>query len=504
MKTATIYSRAANGVHAPLVTVEVHLAGGLPGFTIVGLPATVVKESKDRVKSAIINSGFKFPVARIVINLAPADLPKQGGRFDLAMAIGILAADEKIPTIDLANYEFAGELSLMGALRGFKGALPFSIASQQSQRQLILPTVNASEASLSKQAQVLPADHLLDVVAHLTRKQPLVLHHNTVVPRVVHYEIDLDEVKGQHIGRRALEIAASGGHSLLLQGPPGTGKSMLAKRLPTILPEMTEAEGLASAAVQSLTREGFEIAHWCQRPFCTPHHTSSSVALVGGGNPPHPGDISMAHHGILFLDELPQFSRQVLETLREPLESKIIHISRAQFHVAFPADFQLIAAMNPCPCGYATDPTGRCHCSHEQVQRYQGRVSGPFLDRIDLHVEMGPLPKSLLLKKSTTPVETSAQVRARVAKARQQQRKRQGCLNTSLQGKLLRAHCAVSDADLGFLEKTLDELGLSARSFDRVLKVARTIADLAGAEKIGQEHLVESVSYRRLACPLAV
>ena len=496
MKTATIFSRASNGVDAPQVTVEVHLAGGFPGFTIVGLPATAVKESRDRVKSAIINSGFKFPTARIVVNLAPADLPKQGGRFDLAMAIGILAANENITLAHLDQYEFAAELSLMGDLREIKGVLPFSIATQKQQRQLITAPGNADEATLSRAAKVLPAKHLLDVVAHLNEQTPLTLYENKIRPQQINYPFDLVEVKGQPYAKRVLEIAASGNHSLLLQGPPGSGKSMLAERLPTILPPMPESDALATAAVKSLTHEGFNPKDWRQRPFRRPHHTSSSVALVGGGNPPKPGEISIAHCGILFLDELPQFSRHVLETLREPLESKVIHISRAQSHVAFPADFQLIAAMNPCPCGYATDPSGRCHCTQEQIARYQGKLSGPFLDRIDLHVEVAPLAKKFLLRHDTQ-TESSATVRARVEQTHQRQLARQNCLNSYLSGQALREFCPLATEQLHYLEETFEQLGLSARSFDRVLRVARTIADMAGHERIATEHLMEAIGYRR-------
>jgi magnesium chelatase family protein len=498
MTLAIVYSRASSGITAPLVTVEVHLSRGMPGLNIVGLPETAVKESKDRVRSALLNTCFEFPSRRITINLAPADLPKEGGRFDLPIALGILAASGQLPHEKVREYEFTGELALSGELRCVRGVLPIVLEALQAARSLIVPVWNASEAALVKDATVYSANHLLEVCAHLKGE--------TFLPRCLPLSIapslqpipDLADVCGQTHAKRALEIAAAGKHSLLLIGPPGTGKTMLASRLPGILPPVTDAHALEIAALLSISRHGFDYRKWRELPFRSPHHSSSSVALVGGGRPPHPGEISLAHRGILFLDELPEFNRSVLESLREPLESGRITISRAAYQSIFPAEFQLIAAMNPCPCGYFGSQRKTCHCTQEQIQRYMAKLSGPLLDRIDMQVEVPALPPELLATRTVDKPEQSVVIKGRVLCARNRQQTRQGKCNAELEANELANVCELSDDVQALLTKIMNKFNLSARVYHRIVKMARTIADLAGHDKIMIEHISEALNYRAL------
>ncbi|MBX9895976.1 MAG: YifB family Mg chelatase-like AAA ATPase [Nitrosomonas sp.] len=500
MSLAVLYSRALSGIQAPLVTVETHIANGLPSFTIVGLPDTEVKESKDRVRSALQNAQFKIPPQRITVNLAPADLPKESGRFDLPIALGILAATGQIPSDRLDQYEWAGELALTGELRPIHGALAMTYNASQSGRSFVLPQQNAAEAALVNNATIYGAQSLLQICAHLTGQTPLPIYRNgagnATGKQNVSYP-DLDDVKGQAHAKRALEIAAAGGHSLLMIGPPGTGKSMLANRFPGILPPMTEVEALESAAIQSLAFGSFNIENWKKRPYRAPHHTASGVALVGGGSHPRPGEISLAMHGVLFLDELAEFDRKVLEVLREPLESGKITISRAARQAEFPAQFQLIAAMNPCMCGYLGHPSGRCHCTPDQIARYRGRISGPLLDRIDMQIEVPAVPQQELMKQQVA-AEKSSTIRQRVEKAHQLQLDRQGKTNSSLSVKEIDQLCALDSASENLLKQAINRLNLSARAYHRILKLARTIADLAGSGTITNQHIAEAIQYRRL------
>ncbi|MCO6432806.1 YifB family Mg chelatase-like AAA ATPase [Nitrosomonas nitrosa] len=499
MSLAILYSRALSGMEAPLVTVETHLSNGLPSFTIVGLPETEVKESKDRVRAALQNGRFKFPAQRITVNLAPADLPKESGRFDLPIALGILAATGQIPANALDQYEWVGELSLSGELRPIHGALAMTYGASRSGRSFVLPQHNAAEAALVKEARVYPATSLLQICAHLTGHEPLLRHAPPAEKSLVGDMLDCPDwkdVKGQAHAKRALEIAAAGGHSVLMIGPPGTGKSMLAERLPGILPSMTEQEALESAAIQSLASGRFDVAGWKRRPFRSPHHTASAVAMVGGGSIPKPGEISLAMHGVLFLDELPEFDRKVLEVLREPLESGQITISRATRQANFPAQFQLIAAMNPCPCGYLGHYGGRCRCTPDQVTRYRGKLSGPLLDRIDMQIEVPAVPQEDLLRQREG--ESSIEVRVRVEKARRLQLTRQHATNARLKAREIDAYCTPDGQGKQLLEQAITRLNISARAYHRILKLARTIADLAGSELVQSSHVAEAIQYRRL------
>lgn len=498
MPLAVLYSRALAGMHAPLVTVETHIANGLPSFTIVGLPETEVKESRDRVRAALQTAHFKIPAQRITVNLAPADLPKESGRFDLPIALGILAASGQIPADALDRYEWAGELALTGELRPIHGALAMTYSAAQSGRSFVLPQQNAAEAALVKQAKIHAAQTLLQICSHLTGDAPLPAYrHPPEKQGAIPDYPDMDEVKGQTQVKRALEIAAAGSHSLLMIGPPGTGKSMLAARFPGILPPMTETEALESAAIQSLGHGGFDIRNWKRRPYRAPHHTASGVALVGGGSHPRPGEISLAMHGVLFLDELAEFDRKVLEVLREPLESGRITISRAARQAEFPARFQLIAAMNPCLCGYLGHPSGRCHCTPDQIARYRARISGPLLDRIDLQIEVPAVPQEELMRQQTSG-EKSETIRRRIEKSYRKQIDRQGKTNNQLSVKEIDRYCAPDPDSENLLKQAIVRLNLSARAYHRILKVARTIADLSDADKIGKQHIAEAIQYRRM------
>jgi magnesium chelatase family protein len=501
MALAIVYSRAAVGIQSPLVTVEVHLSKGLPRFNIVGLPETVVKESKERVRSALINSHFKFPRGRLTVNLAPADLPKESSHFDLPMALGILIASGQITANTLGEYEFIGELALSGELRSVSGILPMVLGAQKANRSLVIPHANAKEAILVKQAQVLAGSHLLEICAYL-QGESILMNCQPITEISIREPKgpDLSQVRGQWQAKRALEIAAAGRHSLLLVGPPGTGKTLLANCIPSILPDIVEEQALEMAAIASICHHGFDPTQWGVLPFRVPHHSSSVAALVGGGRPPHPGEISLAHHGVLFLDELPEFNRHVLESLREPLESGYISISRAARQVVFPAAFQLIAAMNPCPCGYAGSTQGNCRCTLEQVNRYWSKLSGPLLDRIDMQIDVPSVPAEIF---SALEIygEESKVVKARVQVARNRQLRRQGCCNQDLTIQGIYNFCLLNKELQDMMTQALQTLQLSSRAYYRILKVARTIADLGESEAILSIHLSEAITHHRQVRP---
>jgi magnesium chelatase family protein len=497
MTLATVFSRAQNGLAAELVTVEVHLAPGIPGLNIVGLPEASVREAKDRVRAAITNSAYRFPIQRITCNLAPADLPKDGSRFDLAIALGILAASGQIPHEPLVAMEVLGELSLSGEVRPVRGALPAALQAAAAGHRLLLPSANQAEASLAGGDGLYVARQLGELCAQLHANALSAAAAPTVAGLTNAIEADdLADVRGQAPARRALEIAAAGGHSLLLIGPPGGGKSMLAHRLPGILPPMRDNEALEVAAIASISG-GFDPSLWGKRPFRSPHHTASGVALVGGGSHPKPGEITLAHHGVLFLDELPEFDRRVLEVLREPLETGTITISRAARQADFPARFQLVAAMNPCPCGHLGDAAGQCRCTPDQVSRYRARISGPFLDRIDLQLFVPRVEREHLVKDCrAAPEESSAEVRARVVAARGRQIGRQQKTNAQLGTRELDRHAAPDAGGARMIEQAMQRLSLSARGYHRVLRVARTIADLDASARVAAAHVAEALRYR--------
>lgn len=497
MNLAFTKTRSTIGIMAKSVSVEVHLSNGLPSFTIVGLAETAVKESKDRVRSAIINSQFEFPCRRITVNLGPADLPKTGSGFDLPIALGILAASDQIPHKSLLNHEFIGELALSGELRAVSAIIPVVLASHRDQQVLIIANANAEEASLAGYSGVYTANSLREVCAYLSQSKPL--SHLPSRPEInaADHELDWSDIKGQFHAKKAMEIAACGGHSILLSGAPGSGKTMLARRFSTLLPKLSETQALECAAINSIRGKSLDFTQWRSPPFRAPHHTASPMSLVGGGNPPKPGEISLAHHGILFLDELPEFNRQVLETLREPLEAGCICISRAAAQTEFPAKFQLIAAMNPCPCGQWGNSQANCLCTPDRISRYLAKLSAPLLDRIDMHINVHALAQEELIKPNTNPDNQSQIIREQVITTRDIQMKRQNCVNANLSAKSCEMVCQLGSTEHNFLRQVMNKLKLSARAYHRLLKVSRTIADMSHHPIVTLNHLQQALSFKQ-------